>query len=328
MFPSPVPHRHSLRRRPGFTLVELLVVIAIIGILVALLLPAVQAARESGRRLQCANNVKQLALAIYGYNQTHQMLPYGNVYLPDNRPPTSWTTLVLPHVERQAHFDLFDFSQAIGHANNAAAQKLSVPFMICPSDPKGSRKGVLPARCMCCPAAQVEAMALWYTACAGPVKTGGSPECPMCPSGQTWCCQGEPYGRDGKGPGMFVRWKTSFKHASIRDGLSNTIMLGETLPWQTIHNTAFGVNMSIGVTNVPINFTLPEDRMPVEGMTDSALHSRNPHNLTGGYKSMHAGGAMFAMGDGSVHFVNESIDFQLYNALGTRAGREPAALPK
>jgi prepilin-type processing-associated H-X9-DG protein len=99
------------------------------------------------------------------------------------------------------------------------------------------------------------------------------------------------------------------------------------LPWQTIHNTAFAVNMSIGVTNVPLNFRLTDDQLPVEGMNDKDLHSRNPHNRTGGYKSEHSGGAMFAMGDGSVHFVNDSIDFQLYNALGTRAGREAAALP-
>jgi prepilin-type N-terminal cleavage/methylation domain-containing protein len=315
------------RRAPAaFTLVELLVVIAIIGILVALLLPAVQSAREAARRLQCANNVKQLALAVHGYNQSHQKLPYGNIYLPDNRPPASWATLILPYMERQAHFDLFDFSQVIGHANNAAAQKLSVPMMICPSDPRGSaKKGLLPARCMCCPAAQVEAMALWYTACAGPVDAGGN--CPMCPSGQPWCCQGDNYGKNGDGPGMFVRWKTSFKRESVRDGLSNTIMIGETLPWQTIHNAAFGVNMSIGVTNVPMNFRLPENQLPVEGMSDSALHSRNPHTKTGGYKSEHSGGAMFALGDGSVHFVNDSIDFQLYNALGTRNGHETASLP-
>lgn len=311
--------------RGGFTLVELLVVIAIIGILVSLLLPAVQAARESARRVQCANNVKQLALAVYGYHQTNGRLPYGNIYLPDDRPPASWTTLVLPYIERQAHYDSFDFKQNIGHANNASAQKMTTPTLVCPSDPKGSRGGILPARCMCCPAAQVTAMALWYTGCAGPVNTGAG--CPMCPSGETYCCQGATYGGEGNGPGMFVRWKTGFKHAHVKDGLSNTIMLGETLPWQTIHNTAFGVNMSIGVTNVPINMLLPESKLPVEGMADGSLHSRNPHNITGGYKSMHPGGAMFAMGDGSVQFVNDSIDYKLFNALGTRAGREAAVLP-
>jgi hypothetical protein len=126
---------------------------------------------------------------------------------------------------------------------------------------------------------------------------------------------------------MFVRWKIGFKQAHIQDGMSNTLMLGETLPWQTIHNAAFGVNMSIGVTNVPINMQLPESQMPVEGLTDSALHSRNPHNRTGGYKSMHPGGAYFALGDGSIHFLSESIDFKLYNALGTRNGNEVAIVP-
>src|SRR5262245_37434001 len=107
-------HPRTLRR--GFTLVELLVVIAIIGILVALLLPAVQAARESARRVQCANNVKQVSLALFNYSTQQRTFPFAVSW---DRNTGTWAAFILPFMERQAHFDLFDFTQSMEHANNA-----------------------------------------------------------------------------------------------------------------------------------------------------------------------------------------------------------------
>jgi prepilin-type N-terminal cleavage/methylation domain-containing protein len=96
---------HLPRRRVGFTLVELLVVIAIIGVLVALLLPAVQAARESARRAQCVNNLKQLSLACLNYESAKKVMPYGRKF--DNWDTYTWTQLVLPYIEQQAIYNLY-----------------------------------------------------------------------------------------------------------------------------------------------------------------------------------------------------------------------------
>ena len=315
-----------MSRRTGFTLVELLVVIAIIGILVALLLPAVQAAREAARRIQCANNLKQLGLALHNYESANGVLPWGSTYTTTNKTVT-WATMILPMIERQNHYDSFDFDVDIRHANNAKAVTTFVPTFVCPSDP-AAKKGVLPARCQCCPGSPETSMALWYPGSAGPVYDG---QCLFCesrtPGPNNYCCQGTSYGNNGGGPGMFHRWPTPVPFATVRDGLTNTIMLGETLPEQTIHNMAFCANMPLSKTNMPLNtMTAPSD-MPVVGASDSQNHNANPHTRTIGFKSLHPGGALFCMGDASVHFFAESIDFRLYNELGTRAGGEVASLP-
>ena len=124
----------------GFTLVELLVVITIIGILIALLLPAVQAAREAARRMQCGNNIKQLALALHGYHQQNGIFPPALQY-PNGRRPFSttlmgpnWAILALPFIEQQALYDSLDRTVAVSHANNRALRGQSLPAMACPSD--------------------------------------------------------------------------------------------------------------------------------------------------------------------------------------------------
>jgi prepilin-type N-terminal cleavage/methylation domain-containing protein len=131
------------RQRSGFTLVELLVVIAIIGILIALLLPAVQAAREAARRTQCINNVKQVALACHNYHDQHKRLPAGAQWDPkvnanamtnsdDFRP--NWIVLILPHLEQQATFNAFDMTKYLNHNNNMLARSTTIPGLLCPTD--------------------------------------------------------------------------------------------------------------------------------------------------------------------------------------------------
>mgnify|MGYP001178169964 CR=1 FL=1 len=119
------------RSRLGFTLVELLVVIAIIGVLVALLLPAVQAAREAARRMQCSNNVKQLCLGLHNYHDAHLAFPPSRV----SGLQYSTHALLLPFIEQQPLADLVDFNASWDHANNTVARGTNVATFICPSDP-------------------------------------------------------------------------------------------------------------------------------------------------------------------------------------------------
>lgn len=118
-------------RRSAFTLVELLVVIAIIGILVGLLLPAVQAAREAARRMQCGNNLKQLGLALLNYESANKRLPSGRT----DATSLSAFGALMPYMEQSTVHQLIDFNVNGNHANNAAARAVTIPTLICPSDP-------------------------------------------------------------------------------------------------------------------------------------------------------------------------------------------------
>jgi prepilin-type N-terminal cleavage/methylation domain-containing protein len=315
---------NCLLRSRGFTLVELLVVIAIIGVLVALLLPAVQAARESARRIKCANHLKQLGLGLINYESTHQTLPWGNAY-PKAFASVSWVSSVLPFVEAQAHFDLFDFNQNLNSAANARAVTTPVAILQCPSDP-ATRKPILFARCTCCSFAQAyNSTGTWYAGSLGPVWPGEP--CVFCPTtsaaDSNFCCQGKNYGEDATGPGMFYRWSANVRFRDVTDGLSNTIMVGETMPQTSIHIAAFTHNLSTCTTNIPMNQMPTVAQTPVDGDADGALHSKNPHTRMQGFKSLHPGGAVqFAFGDGAVRVLRSNIDYKLYCNLGNRRDGE------
>ena len=183
--------------RTGFTLVELLVVIAIIGVLVALLLPAVQSAREAARRMQCKNNLKQVGLALHSYHTAHGVLPFGSDYANGNR--STWAMFILPYIERQAHYDLFDHSLPLVHADNTPACETIVPTYLCPSDsqsrnPLLQKRGDSPDLNGASTNPSNSAM-LSYPASMGPTHPDNCPLCPdSTPAADNWCCQGCNFG--------------------------------------------------------------------------------------------------------------------------------------
>jgi prepilin-type N-terminal cleavage/methylation domain-containing protein/prepilin-type processing-associated H-X9-DG protein len=313
----------------GFTLVELLVVITIIGILIAMLLPAVQAAREAARRMQCSNNLKQIGLALHNYHSAKETLPFATTY-----PKTfsgTWAAFILPQLEQQAVFDLFDFRKPIYDPVNQQAITTVISAYICPSDPQSSQP-ILTNRGDAGATNPASSLGLWYPASLGPTHPD---KCEFCsdptPGPNNYCCQGCSFGSEGKGSnwwtssctttspgnaaGMFGRYPIGYNFSEVRDGLSNTLMAGETLPGQYIWNGVYCTNFPVSSTEIPLN-TLESD----EGQ---------PQNWwrVSGYKSMHPGGANFLLGDGSVCFLASAIDYRLYNNLGTRAGGEPVQVP-
>jgi prepilin-type N-terminal cleavage/methylation domain-containing protein/prepilin-type processing-associated H-X9-DG protein len=313
----------------GFTLVELLVVIAIIAILVSLLIPAVQGARESGRRMQCKNHLKQIGVALRHYAAQHKTLPYGSGDCCTRTNPRTWggvwTTMILPQLEQQPLYDAIDFQKNV---QDLPVEILTtvIPVYICPAD-AGANDAVLDDRFA--RDNPPRALGLWYTASMGPTEPDACPFCPdPTPRPGNWCCQGSNFGTrpghgypEGSSVGMFGRFRNAVRLATVRDGLSNTILVGETLPRQCAFISAFAVNFNVSPTTIPINTMLDD--------TGTGANLRNGHSwwLTSGYKSQHPGGAHFVMGDGSVHFFPETIDYRLYNALGTRDGGENAAVP-
>ncbi len=317
------------RRRAAFTLVELLVVIAIIGILIALLLPAVQAAREAARRSQCSNNLKQIGVALHNYVDANKSLPFGSIYFYAST-PNIWTVAILPFIEEQPLYDQVNFNKSVFDPANASVANYAVSTFICPSDPQGTSP-VLPNRGDPTSPNPLTGAGIWYTGSIGPTAPDA---CVFCSNTQAspgnYCCQGNNFGTcstaQGAAPGgynypasntvgMFCRCPRAIRFREVTDGLTQTIMAGETLPGHYIWNCLLCLNFPVASTAIPLNTMIQDNGQHTLWWEDS------------GYKSLHPGGANLIMGDGSVQFVPETIDYQLYNNLGTRSGAETVQFP-
>lgn len=333
------------RRRIGFTLVELLVVIAIIGILVALLLPAVQAARESAQRMQCSNKLKQIGLALHNYHDTYKTLPPAwvtafppnvtvnptNPLLATNDwPQWSWGAMILPFVELQPlHNQLtvgsplqLEQSRILSITSGTNILKTTLPAFLCPSSVAPPENDHF-ARRIGPGFVQVPNLPAHYTSTSSYIGSSSS------------------YATDADGgltveQGVFVENKgTNF--SAIQDGTSSVIAVGERV-WQikTRPNPVTGGGTSIifpiGAGNVfgiprrngsnganPSTATSTDSYLPQGSDTRTSVVGigRPRINLTDhlnrgwaprGFSSQHPGGAQFVFCDGSVHFLTETIN--------------------
>ncbi|HJQ80797.1 MAG TPA: DUF1559 domain-containing protein [Lacipirellulaceae bacterium] len=374
-----MPNRRFLSR-PGFTLVELLVVIAIIGILVALLLPAIQAAREAARRAQCTNNLKQFGIAIQNYETQRKQLPAG-AYWNDVRPSSgpdkqcefncpvtdknpyccvrsagSIHIFLLPFMEEQPLYDMFDLEMnAVDEQRAADGTPLGSRYIasfVCPSDEHPGEAshtqktdfGILTVD-------QLKTFKMSnYAASRGPTHqiNGGSG---ICEHVGTWNnsvgagvhassnrgdiayeypdsfveCTAPDIGCYREFGGPFTRLSHHVKLRQITDGLSNTIFMGEVRIGCSKHAAEGWAYSHSGnglvSTLVPINWDSCTNN-------SAARQCRHWDTWVGdlGFKSAHPSGALFVLGDASVHFLPDSIDPYVYNRLGGKADGQSVSI--
>ena len=341
------------RHRTGFTLVELLVVIAIIGVLIALLLPAVQAAREAARRTQCVNHLKQIGLALHNYHDVHLVLPFGKgASYPGHPVYARWSAqaLFLPFMEQTALQGTINFSfppetpgmegvinfmpayQTPGRVNSVPCRQRIAGFL-CPSD--GTQPGDWP----------------------GQNNYAGNQGSWLCDRGDS------PASPSDNSPsevnqGMLY-FLSKVRMADVIDGLSNTALFSEHLrgngspnkrwdmyviPHQTSLDATYQACSSINpATATPLTSKWGWSWVMGENCCTLYTHTSTPNTYTcAGFpfpgtmtnmamqvppSSNHPGGVNVAMGDGSVRFTPNTVDLLVWRAIGTRSGGESAQLP-
>lgn len=310
------------KKGSGFTLVELLVVIAIIGVLVALLLPAIQAAREAARRSQCVNNLKQLGLAMQNYHDTYKMLPKGNVSCCWG----TWQMSILPFIEQAQLADMYQFipkSYTTAHpdpyrydsestavtprVNNLSVVKTRIPTLTCPSDEQQTVHDITYHN---------------YVANYGTTNHDGKDHLLSSSSAFVKYFAGPFVGNDEN---TNPHPKIERRFREISDGLSNTMLASETVQgqngdyrgltwwgWSAGFESRFGPNTTSPDTLQQEPYCKSEEPNP-PCISVYTLYNR----FWAAARSRHPGGVNVAMCDGSVHFASDSVDLLAWRAVST-----------
>jgi prepilin-type N-terminal cleavage/methylation domain-containing protein len=286
---SALQDQFTLRRFRAFTLVELLIVIAIIAILISLLLPAVQQAREAARRMQCKNNISQIVLALQNYQSAFHVLPPGcvNPTGPIKLEPkgyhVSWLVQILPHLGQQSHFSQFDFQYGVYDSRNATVAATILPFLRCPS-----------------------------TTAVGTNYAGNHHD------------REAPIDIDNDGV-LFLN--SSIRLDDVTDGTSHTVYVGEiassTNGWasgtaSTLRNGSLGALSADAMTYL----NLPGSQAPVPPLFDSQGKPLDPLLVVGGFQWNHQTGFHLGLGDGAVRLISRGISHDVLRRLMHRADGE------
>jgi len=317
--------QQTFARRGGFTLVELLVVIAIIGVLVALLLPAVQAAREAARRMQCTNNLKQLGLALHNFHDVNKVFPASDIELPtspsvSHKWKASWVPYILPYVEQQAIFQLYRFDRhwadAATNDHASGPTKQNIKSFLCPSAPARNTRPANGGR------ANTDYAATTEREYPNPFLSAYEASAVMHGDSNFIGVLGHDVLLSVK-PAT-IR-KANHRLASITDGTSNTFLVAEcagrnTYWWmgkRQSKNVANGpwatpaARLQIGGCN-PTNYNYPLSTANVAG--PRAINCINHKEIY----AFHPSGANVCFADGSVHHLPLNLDLNIAYAMLTR----------
>jgi prepilin-type N-terminal cleavage/methylation domain-containing protein len=279
--------------RRAFTLVELLVVIAIIGILVALLLPAIQAAREAARRTSCINNITQLGIAAHNYEFNYETLPPGVI---DAKGPirsepqgqhVSWMVTILPYMEELVMYRKFDQAAGAYAAVNAPIRAIPLSIAICPSYPgeETLKEGTIAVTT--------------YAGCYHDVEA--------------------PIDADNHGL-LFLNSKVRFNE--IYDGSTHTLLIGEKREDEADLGWVSGTRATLRNTS-KIEVPKPRFQQPqVDAPTEANEQTVAESLFVGGFGGHHPGGFNANFADGSTRFVTETVDPAIWRLVGNRADGE------
>jgi prepilin-type N-terminal cleavage/methylation domain-containing protein/prepilin-type processing-associated H-X9-DG protein len=306
----------------AFTLIELLVVIAIIALLISLLIPAIQTAREAARRSQCANNLKQLALAMNVYHESMKSLPPGNLVFEDLKEHAchidgqvycgsmGWPVFILPQLEQTAlhdkvDFETFAFTPVTGDICSHSGE-------VGIGDPKNQFVAENMPSVFTCPSVRK-----------------------LSPSHKDYGVNGHrEYPESNGGWDGLFEFNSNVRFSDVKDGLSNTFLILEASHYHwwkhhgegEVEKTKLGCNPFFWVNGGGQGYAISE-----YGTSDRSyklsINTEDLENPTKGARGEHPAGINVAMADGSVHFINQKINFDLYQGFFTRSGNEDVKLP-